>query len=91
MPLFQCSKCNSVENTALCNHASDVCDGIKPRCSECETGKWHGRFPKRAATGMTLASDGFLYSDQAVQANVERFAKQKIRVVGKVQADGSVI
>lgn len=48
MPLFECSKCHAVDNTALTNfwwsqHISDP-----PLCSECdpETGKWHGHFPK---------------------------------------------
>jgi hypothetical protein len=90
MPLFKCAKCHAIENTALSNHAVDWCEGRDPICSECETGRWHGRFPKRHAVGMNLASDGFLYSDEAVADCAERFVRQKIRVLGKVQADGSV-
>ncbi len=49
MPLFACSKCNAVENTALGEYWSRIKD---PLCSECSSlcgGKWHGRFPKERA------------------------------------------
>jgi len=44
MPLFKCRKCGTVENTAL-----TLCSWTQqdnPLCSECCTGKWHGRFKK---------------------------------------------
>lgn len=90
MPLFRCTGCGARENTALCGHAVARCKGHDPLCSECETGAWHGRFPKQQAAGMNLGSDGFLYSDEAITAEAARFKRQNIRVVGKVQADGSV-
>lgn len=46
MPLFECTKCGAVENTALCNFWL-----TRPAiCSECdpEIGQWHGRFPKKS-------------------------------------------
>ena len=46
MSLFACSNCNTVENSAL--GAFWLVD--KPICSECEQGKWHGRFEKRKYT-----------------------------------------
>ena len=46
MPLFACSVCNTVENTALGVYWSDP---EAPICSECSTGIWHGRFPQSKA------------------------------------------
>ena len=48
MPLFKCSKCGCVENTACYNYWMRV-HKKEPLCSECdpEIGKWHGHFPKR--------------------------------------------
>lgn len=67
MPLFECSTCGALENTALSNYWSDVMHDKKPAlCSECdpEIGKWHGSFPKRNAkeAGFTIVDDsGFLH------------------------------
>lgn len=56
MPCFRCEECGCVENTALGHY---WCAGLeeykgtrkeKALCSECLTGKWHGRFPKEKAT-----------------------------------------
>lgn len=63
MPLFECSNCVAIENTALSDYWSQDLDHhvtskgmgkvdpepFKPKCSECLTGKWHGEFPKRIA------------------------------------------
>ncbi|TWA89591.1 hypothetical protein [Bradyrhizobium stylosanthis] len=68
MPLYMCSKCGSVENTACggywrqqrdANYAED----FKPLCSACypEIGKWHGDFPQRLAEGFVQSKDGFIY------------------------------
>jgi hypothetical protein len=49
MPLFECSRCHCVENTALSNYWTDVHLEKKPAlCSECDPqiGKWHGAFPR---------------------------------------------
>ena len=43
MPLFLCTKCGCLENTAL----GDYWCKEKPLCSECGFGKWHGEFKKR--------------------------------------------
>ena len=42
MPLFVCNnpKCRAVENTALGHYWGEK----EKLCSECATGKWHGRF-----------------------------------------------
>ncbi len=49
MPLYACSKCGCVDNTALGGYWKRVyLDKLPPLCSECnpEIGKWHGDFPK---------------------------------------------
>ena len=58
MPLFKCFECGCVENTAL----GEYYDMLgKPLCSECSTGAWHGRFPKRTPmeAGYVILEDGF--------------------------------
>lgn len=71
MPLFQCSKCGCIENTAVSNYWTRnlVRKGIEkpnnpPLCSECdpEIEKWHGNFEKKSAVGYFIDKDGFLWS-----------------------------
>lgn len=48
MPLFQCSECYVIENTALgdfWSRQAGLTPGL-PICSQCATGKWHGRFAR---------------------------------------------
>lgn len=51
MPLFECEKCGTVDNTGLTNFWQSY--GSNPPgpslCSACdpEIGKWHGRFDQR--------------------------------------------
>ena len=47
MSLFACDRCGAVENTALGEYYGRRMRGLDPLCSECATGEWHGRFPKR--------------------------------------------
>lgn len=77
MPIFRCSKCGMVDNTAISgywcwvNHwpegATDASQMEKrpPLCSQCnpEIGQWHGRFPRFTpeSEGYVEAPDGFLY------------------------------
>jgi hypothetical protein len=57
MPLYACSKCQTVDNTALSRYWQTEMEahkaGIKhePLCSSCDPqiGKWHGRFPRERA------------------------------------------
>lgn len=68
MPLFRCSKCNAIENTACCRYWTICMDAHRAKvdpvllCSECdpEIGKWHGRFPKQDAdeAGYVETEDG---------------------------------
>ncbi len=63
MPLFKCSKCGAMENTALGHFWMPHHHGEPVLCSECHEGKWHGRFPKEDADakGMIECTDGFIY------------------------------
>lgn len=63
MPLFLCTKCGCIENTATSRYWTrrygddDLETGSDdPLCSECDPkiGKWHGRFPKRVPDPATV-------------------------------------
>lgn len=61
MPIFQCEKCGTVDNTATTRF---WLKGEGPAlCSECDPKirKWHGLFEKSPASGLLLGEDGFLY------------------------------
>jgi hypothetical protein len=55
MPLFACTSCDAIDNTAISDYWGQQFDATRdgkpfePKCSECYTGKWHGKFPKRLA------------------------------------------
>lgn len=86
MPIFRCSRCGCVENTATSSYWSQVGDHI---CSECETGKWHNLFHKVSAVGYLIGSDGFLYSKQSYEAgNLDfRITHQGFSIVGEVKEE----
>jgi hypothetical protein len=46
MPLFNCSRCGVVENTALGAYWNERRKNEPVLCSECATGEWHGKFSK---------------------------------------------
>jgi hypothetical protein len=48
MPLFKCPKCGVVENTAASHYWTAAPEDVA--CSQCETGRWHGLFPRTQAT-----------------------------------------
>ena len=64
MPLFVCSKCQAVENTALCGYWWR--GKTPPLCTECDPqfGKHHNRFPKEKYNPKKWKKDknGFLSS-----------------------------
>lgn len=67
MPLFECSRCKAVENTALGNYwVRTGLENLEPLCSECDTGTWHGEFTKQTVeeAGYVHADDGFLYTPE---------------------------
>lgn len=47
MPLFKCDRCNCIDNTALGGSYWFRERTGGAFCSECYTGKWHGRFEKK--------------------------------------------
>lgn len=79
MPLYMCSKCGSVENTALGGYWAQQMKAFEanqkhaPLCSECdpEIGTWHGQFPRRSAGVYVQTKGGHLYT----QAEAEGMAK----------------
>lgn len=48
-----------------------------------DAGKWHGRFPKRPATGMLVDQEGFLWQ-------TDELLPTHYRIVGVMQEDGTV-
>lgn len=47
MSVYICEKCGCIENTALSNYWSNLCNNEPLTCSECSTGTWHNNFPKK--------------------------------------------
>ena len=90
MPLFPCSKCNCIEDTALCHYWSARLRQTSAVCSACDPtiSKWHGEFPKESAQGWSGDRSGFLLDKRAV----ERWLGQPIEMFAKPglgQWDGS--
>jgi len=68
MPLFECSRCRAVENTALGAYWVNNRDGKPVLCSECDTGTWHGEFEKQTKeeAGYIRAKSGYLYTPESL-------------------------
>ena len=68
MPLFKCSKCGAIENTALGNYWMPNREREPVECSECADGKWHGKFAKCSAEegGFIEGDDGFYYKPEEI-------------------------
>lgn len=48
MPLFECTRCGTVDNTALSpTFWRKHTDRVPVLCTECETGTWHGEWEKQ--------------------------------------------
>jgi hypothetical protein len=79
MPLFSCSKCNCVEDTALCHYWGARLRQTGALCSACDPaiGKWHGEFPRESADGFVYDRDGFLLDKRAV----ERWLGQRMEIL----------
>ncbi len=50
-PLYRCSRCGTVDNTALSMGYWGHLGEKEVFCTECETGKWHGMWPKKKWDG----------------------------------------
>lgn len=59
MPLFKCTGCGCIENTAVGGFWGRPKDEVK--CSECDTGKWHGLFEKKTPEQLNYVqlADGY--------------------------------
>lgn len=83
MPIFKCTKCGMVENTATSHYWWTVHQEKKPAlCSVCdpEIGKWHEEFPRNTPEeiGVILGPDGFLYTpDDEYLARLIQEAKDR--------------
>jgi hypothetical protein len=69
MAIFPCSKCDCVEDTALCRYWASRLRQTAALCSECDPtiAKWHGEFPRESAKGWLKDRDGFLLDKRAVE------------------------
>ena len=47
MSVYICEKCGAVENTAVGGYWMNHINKQIPMCSECNYGKWHGKFEKK--------------------------------------------
>lgn len=66
MPVFKCSQCGVMENTATSNYVMRTMIGKKPPlCSQCDPaiGRWHGRFERKKPKdkGLVIGPDGYVY------------------------------
>jgi hypothetical protein len=82
MPLFPCSKCNCVEDTALCHYWSARLRQVSTVCSACDPtiGKWHGEFSRESAQGWINDRSGFLLDKRAI----ERWLGQPIETFSRL-------
>lgn len=73
MPLYMCSACGCIENTATGGYWAQQMNNwekngqdapFAPLCSEHnpEIGKWHGEWPKKSASGYVRSIEGYIYS-----------------------------
>lgn len=63
MPIFKCSKCGMMENTAPSHYWTRE-SGSPALCTECdpEIGRWHGFFERRPpGPELVEGPDGFIY------------------------------
>ena len=90
MPLFRCTACDTVENTALSNfwHALEI-EEKRALCSECDPliGQWHGEFPKQSAVAWLVDQSGNLWSQKEFD---DGSMPHHFRVVGRVLPGGEV-
>lgn len=97
MPLFECTECSVVENTALCDYwvqqkehyeETGSLEGFAGICSECRSGKWHGEFGKRTVDEANLIEDehGYLVHDQTEDAVAKMFTELIAECIPSEQA-----
>ncbi|VYT08006.1 Uncharacterised protein [uncultured Clostridium sp.] len=47
MSVYICEKCGVIENTAVGGYWKNSFEHEPKKCSECNFGKWHGKFEKK--------------------------------------------
>ncbi len=47
MSVYICEKCGAIENTAAGGYWKNCLEHEPKQCSECNFGKWHGKFQKK--------------------------------------------
>lgn len=75
MPLFMCTRCGCIENTATSEYwaqqmaAYEAETPFEPLCSEHNPaiGRWHNQFPRRSAAGYVTDKRGFIYSREETE------------------------
>ena len=77
MPLFKCSKCGCIDNTAC--GGSYWGNSETPECSECFTGKWSAPFPKQTPEQMGLIPDPHHPPFYSSLANIEMVRKERAK------------
>ena len=90
MPIFRCSKCGCIENTATSYYWMAE-DRTKSLCSECDPdiGKWHGKWEKTSAKGFFLDNYGFLHSKEEIESDnfKWRMEHQDLKIVSEITED----
>ena len=61
MPLFICSKCGCVDNSALAHAWTEWSKNLPPLCTECKTGTWHGEWEKSPASDYIKGGKTYRY------------------------------
>ena len=85
MPLFPCSKCNCIEDTALSHYWSARLRQKSAVCSACDPkiAKWHGQFVRESADDWRTDERGMLTWSRR---DVEDWLGQPIEVIGAAAA-----
>ena len=47
MSIYICEKCGTIDNTAVSGYWINCRNNEPKMCTECNTGKWHNKFPKK--------------------------------------------
>jgi hypothetical protein len=80
MSFFRCSKCDCVEDTALCNYWAARVRETPALCSVCDPkiGRWHGQFRREQAADSWIADErGLLFR----RSEVEHWLRKSIDIV----------
>jgi len=69
MPLFTCSQCENIDNTATSDYFIQVyVKKQKPLCFRCLYNKWHNHFQERKVTTEELLKGNIIYFEHSKHA-----------------------